>query len=960
MKRNILQFAICNLHFAIFAVLLSESPLLQAAKPPAVTSPISPQESLKHFVVSDGLVIELVASEPNVIDPIAIRFDENGRMWVVEMRDYPDNSVTGESARSILKVLDDRDADGFYETVAVVADDLRFATGVQPWKGGVFVTMAGKVAYLKDTTGDDKADVVETWYTGFSEKNQQLRANHPRLALDNHIYIANGLRGGEIVDAKQPGAKPVSISGMDFRFDPLTRRFEPVSGVGQFGLTFDDYNNRFVCSNRNPAMHVVLEDRDLKKNPLVSVTAVATDVAKSGAESRLFPVGKSWTTSNLHAGQFTAACGLEIFRGDALPPAYHGNIFVCDPTAHLVHREVMKPKGVTFTSTPAEKGVEFLASPDEWFSPVNLETGPDGALYVVDMYRAVIEHPEWMPTELRKRPDLLEGIDRGRIYRVVPKDFHRPDPPRLSEFVNEKLVETLAHPNAWWRETAARLLLERQDKSIKPQLRQMALDHKSQFARIHALRLLEGLKLLDEELLLHLLQDGDPRIVEQAIVSAQSRIAKSGELPKRIAGLAQHEDARVRFQALLTALPTPLAPTHSADRWEQDAMMIAAGKRGGTVLTTMLQNSDQLKANIEEPAQFIADLARLAAASKDDSQLAIAIKALVENPQYDRAGLASLLLEATRDGATLVELQTKLDETTRRKLNRAFDDARSVAADAKQPEAARVQAVNLLPFSSGAVETLTSLALEDASQAVRLRAIAALARHQQVDPWRQLLDGFSSETPAIQRGILDAALTNAECSRLFLKEIVSGRIKPTQVELTRANLLLQKLFAESMPKDREKALAEYHAVLKLTSDPARGQSVFQKHCAICHRINDIGIDVAPDISDSRERLPEQLLADIIQPNRAIDSNYFSYTVVTTDGLTHTGILTAETSTSVTLKQAEGKTITLPRNQIDDLHSDGISLMPDGLEKNISPQEMADLIAFIKNWRYLTELPAKAR
>src|SRR3954454_13458098 len=222
----------------------------------------SPKESLKQIVVDPSLKVELVASEPNITSPVAVRFDEDGRMWVVEMRDYPTGPTKQFPARSRVSVLTDKDGDGYYETATVFADDLPFATGVQPWKGGAFVTMAGKVAYMKDTNGDGKADVVETWYTGFMQGNQQLRANHPTLGLDNHIYIANGLLGGNVRDARWPHMRPVSISGRDFRFDPRNRAFEGASGVGQFGLTFDDYGNRFECTNRNPVIHIVLNDQN--------------------------------------------------------------------------------------------------------------------------------------------------------------------------------------------------------------------------------------------------------------------------------------------------------------------------------------------------------------------------------------------------------------------------------------------------------------------------------------------------------------------------------------------------------------------------------------------------------------------------------------------------------------------------------------------------------------------------
>jgi len=930
----------------------------------AVQSPVSPQESLDHIVVPKGLEVELVAHEPNVIDPVAIRFDENGRMWVVEMRDYPTAGTTGNYARSRISILSDRDGDGFFETSKVFADDLPYATGVQPWKGGVFVTMAGQVAYMKDTNGDDRADVVETWYTGFAEENTQLRASHPQLALDNHIYVANGLRGGTIVDAQRADASPVSISGMDFRFDPLTRKFEAVSGVGQFGLSFDDYGNRFVCSNRNPAIHVVLEDRHLKKNPLAAVSAVSHDVAKAGAESRIFPITRAWTTSNLHAGQFTAACGLRVYRGDALPGEYGGNLFVCDPTGHLVHRELMKPHGVTFTSSPAVEGVEFFASRDDWCCPVNLEVGPDGAMYVVDMYRAIIEHPEWMPTELRERPNLVAGNDQGRIYRVVPQTFTRPPAPRLSDKSNESLVELLAYPNAWWRETAARLLLERQDKSVGAALERMALEQDKHLARIHAMWLLEGLHLLSDNLLQRFLVDPNPRIVEQAIVASESRIGGGfSELRRYIAKLVRSDEPRVRFQALLVAMPLPLPPAHPADSWELDAMRIAAGSRGGTFLATVLNDPKSLRTNVADAEQFVVDLARLAASSPNKGERILALDALLASDDFGRVGLVEYLSEAVRRRRSVESIHGAVSKKMQIKLARAFELARSEAANFENAEDVRCGAVDLLAFDDTATDSIASLARSDGSQGVRLRAIAALTKKPDVAFWRALLRGFSGETPVVRGAILDGLLSNVDLTELLLHEIGNGCIKPMVIDATRISVLLNhkeprikdraaKLFADAVPRDREQALSEYRSTLSATADYANGREVFQKHCAACHEVGGIGVRFAPDISDSREKTAEQLLTDIIQPNRAIDSNYFSYTAIANDGRVHSGILAAETSTSVTLKQAEDKSVTLLRDDIEELRSDGVSFMPDGMEKNISPQEMADLIGFIKNWRYL--------
>jgi putative heme-binding domain-containing protein len=244
-----------------------------------------------------------------------------------------------------------------------------------------------------------------------------------------------------------------------------------------------------------------------------------------------------------------------------------------------------------------------------------------------------------------------------------------------------------------------------------------------------------------------------------------------------------------------------------------------------------------------------------------------------------------------------------------------------------------------------------------------LRAILALGNNQDLEPWRQLLASFVKATPAIQRAILHGMLSNPDRTSLLLDSIAAGEITPTVVDPAHVKQLLnskdpalksraEKLLASAVPADREKALAQYRPILELKADASHGRAVFEKRCSVCHRIGSIGVQFAPDISDSRERTPIQLLTDILQPNRAIDSNYFSYTAITADGRVHTGVLAAETSTSITLKQQEGKSETIRRDEIEDLHSDGVSFMPEGLEKDIPPQDMADLISFVKNWRYL--------
>src|SRR5262249_52947111 len=284
---------------------------------------------------------------------------------------------------------------------------------------------------------------------------------------DAGYYSPTGPRGGQVTRHGNPDAKPINPAGMDFRFDMINDRAEAISGLGQYGNTFDDWGNRFVCDNRHHLRHIVIENRYLKRNPHLAAPGVVEDISvlEDGPLSsggKIYPVSSNGTTSNLHEGRFTAACGVYIYRETLLPKLYHGAAFTCDPTGNLVHAETMEQHGATFRSKPIFKEKEFLASPDDWFRPVVLTPGPDGALYVVDMYRAGIEHPEFMAPELQKRPDLTLGRDKGRIWRIVPEDAKGRQSSDVKHRMdwNSKLEIHLGDRNAWWRATAQRLKLQ--------------------------------------------------------------------------------------------------------------------------------------------------------------------------------------------------------------------------------------------------------------------------------------------------------------------------------------------------------------------------------------------------------------------------------------------------------------------------------------------------------------------
>ena len=970
-----------------------------AVQPPAVKSPLSVDEALKSFVLaSPDLKMELVAGEPDVIAPVAIAFGDDLALWVVEMRDYPYGPKPGsnEKPKSRIKRLLDLNKDGRYESVTVFADELLFATGVLPWMDGVIVTLAGEIAFFADRDGDGKAEVKESWFTGFDQGNSQLRANHPTLGPDGWVYVANGLRGGTVVAAKpewKVKGQPLPLAGFDFRFNPLTGEYGAVSGHGQFGLCFDDYGNRFVCSNRNPVQHVVLEDHFVKRNPFLAVKKTVHDVAAFAEHSKLYPISRTWTTSLLHDHQFTAACGVQIYRGDALPPEYKGNAFTCDPTGNLIHREVMIPLGATFTSHPGEQGQEFLASPDSWFRPVNLANGPDGALYVVDMYRAVIEHPDWMPPELKTRKDLNDGGDRGRIWRITSVE-----PPSLQERPHEAikaltlldLIELLEHRNAWHRETASRLLLERNPDEVLAALKQNWKQNRLTRSRLHVLWLLKSLdpRLTPAILAWSETENRDARVREQVVAAIGENLDEL--LSDETVDLASDEtDDRVRFRMALDLTG------RSADDHQARASLVRLLRRGATdpwlrvavgtmkteppeaLLAELLADWMSLDKPVAGADELVEELSAIIGRQVAPTASRTIFQPLVTFAPagWDKdtawnvrlAGLRGLTDGISRRGQSLQAHLDPLGEDERRGVDELIASAREVLGSANQSESRRLAVIKTLQFVKRPeiVQSLLSLATSSAEISLRLAALDALASHHDASVGPKLLAVLNSQTPQLRRAILDVLLADEASTDSLLSDLEQGTVKPNELDATRQARLTkhknaalrsraEKLFAANVSPDRAAVVTAYQPALEKKGDVARGRAVFEKNCVTCHRVAGLGVNVGPDVADTYNKTPAYLLTNILDPNRAVDANYFGYALVTNQGKIYTGLVKAETASSITIRLPEGKEETILRADVDELKSSGLSLMPVGVEKTITVDQMADLIAFLKNWRYLED------
>ena len=470
---------------------------------------LSPEAALASMRVPSGYRAELVAAEPLVMDPVAFDWGPDGRLWVVEMGDYPNGATWDKPGDPLdtpggrIKVLTDTDGDGDYDEATTFLDGLSYPTGVKVWDKGILVTAAPEIFYAEDGDGDGKADKREVWYEGFAKSNQQHRVNGLAWGLDNWLHVANGDGGGVILSEET--REEVDIRGFDLRINPFTKEHQPLNGRTQCGRFRDDWDNWFGCDNSNPLWHVPYPWHLLRRNPDVALPRAYVDVPKEPGAAPVYPVSPTMERFNDfdRANRFTSACGPTIYRDVLLGDGVYGNAFICEPVHNLVCRQVLEPKGATFVSDrhPDERDSEFFASTDPWSRPVSVRTGPDGGLWIADMYRFVIEHPEWIPLKWQKTLDLRAGAEMGRIYRIVPDTTESPRIPILEGLGDAALVAQLDSPNGAVRDLAHQMLLWRRPPGAVPVLKAMVGEGVRPTARVHAICVLDGLGELDAETL---------------------------------------------------------------------------------------------------------------------------------------------------------------------------------------------------------------------------------------------------------------------------------------------------------------------------------------------------------------------------------------------------------------------------------------------------------------------------
>ncbi len=948
-----------------------------AADPEIRETPLSPDEELATFELADKrLTVDLVAAEPQIDSPVAICWDADARMYVAEMIDYPTGPPAGR-----ISVLEDRDQDGRYEHATVFAQGLPFPNGVLAARGGLFVTAAPDLLFLRDTNGDGVADKKTVVFTGFGEGNQQLRANGLTWGLDGWIYGANGRSDGAVRRPHDPPEKAVSIRGCDFRFTPDGKRFEATSGQSQFGQASDDWGNRFLSWNTIPIRQALFDRGLVDRNPRLATFAVR-DIADPSDTGQVYPISPRPKTFNRERTDFfNALSGMTLYRGDALGRDYADSAFMGESLTNLVHRRALMTEGATFVSRRGEHDREFLASTDPWFHPVFLTTGPDGALYLVDFYRRWVEHPAFVAESLRGDVDWRQGAGHGRIWKISRRENTWPPrpQPKLSTAPTRDLVNQLESLNGWRRDTAHRLLVERSDAQAAPILRALITSSRLPQAKVHALSILDATGQLDDGLLVRGMEDGEAHVRQVAMRLATPRLAASPALREALLGMADFPSPLVRFQLALAlagiegpdkiAALVRLADLETRDETIGVAIIGSLGSSAGGFLMELIKQHPNWRRNpTADQMYLLREAAAVVANGKDDRQLAASFQAIAPRQSAgagpgDLAVLTGFAQGIADRGYSLRALLAEPPDGLKPHvpaINLLLEAARTLALkenESLEHRLAAVEVLGLCDAKSGPV----LLELLDPLHAQPLQSAAATALAQtDAATAEKMFDRWSELTIATRRALVNAALRSPATIAALLAAIEKEQVLARELDPTARDALLavrdtaleprikELLESQAAGRNRDEVVARFTAALEKDGDRTRGAALFEKHCLVCHTVQTRGSRVGPDLSGVGARPKETLLVDLFDPSKQVTPEYVAYTLLTREGQVMSGVLVSETPTSVTLRRAEGAQDFIRRDQIEELRATGKSLMPEGLEQDLNESEVADLLSFLSD------------
>jgi putative membrane-bound dehydrogenase-like protein len=941
------------------------SGLLQAAQTPTLTtnlarpSPAVPRTNLvSEFQVKRGFRIELVASSPMVCAPAAMAFDEGGRLFVAEMRDYPDKrDKTPRLGR--VRMLQDTDGDGLYDSSTVYADELPAPSAVFCYGGGVFVVAVPELLFFKDTAKNGVADVRRVVASGFGEPGPVVSGfnlpNNLNWGWDNRIHAASGEFGGKLIIAA--GGEPLIVGNNGFSFDPVTGNVALEAGAADSGCTFDSRGRKFICDAAHPLRAVMFSKADADRNMFAAIPMPVAEGVSSATPLYRFSIAPTNAARavNVGAAGFTSviadswrqARGCVIYRGTAFPSNYYDHAFIPDTQARVIHHAILRDNGFETVAerAPDESNTEFVMSRDPSFHPYQIINGPDGGLYVAD---------------------IMNGGDSGRILRILADTVRVAKPQTITNTVRD-LVVTLANPNSWHRETAARLLIERHDPSAGPLLLSMLNYSRLPYARLQALGVLDGLGALTEAALLRGLSDMDESVRERA-VSLTPKVARSGavgdDVWTRLKILAADPSPRVRYQLCLTLgqinrseRAQVLAGLHSRlpeNPWMQAAMLTAASFGAGDLLVAL--NSAAGWSDTSDPGI----MARLA--------LGIGMQGRQEEVQQVMDFALNSGLSRQRMFSVLAGLGEGLHRAgvalsavdPQNRLQGLYDDCLTVTLTDTLPDAERIAALRFrayTPYADAASGDILQLLFGTGqSEAIQFTALDTLGRYANPGVPQRIFQRWPELTPRVRTRAIDALLSRGDWIESALSAIESGQVPVSDLSSPQMDLLRnwpeQRLAQRAahmlgaVAIHRPEVMARFSPATRQSGSRERGRDLFTAKCLGCHKPSNgrepISLDIAYVKSWSRDRL----LTAIIEPNAEVRAQWAPYFVQTQQGEVWTGVFADDSPATLTLLVPGREAVVLPRGNIHYMHLQTWSLMPAGLETGMSQQDMADLLEYL--------------
>ncbi len=943
---------------------------------------LSPAEAMGKMQLPGGFRVTLVASEPEVVNPTAFTFDDQGRIWVTESVEYPRESAG--VGRDKVIVLESTRHDGRFDKVTTYKEGLNIPAGVAVGNGGGFVTNSPEVLFLQDSAGSGKADRQNVILSGFGRYDRHELPNSLTWGPDGWLYGMNGVFNEAKVE--HDGVVDDFTCAI-WRWHPKTHKFELFAqGTSNpWGLDFNRQGDWFVsCCVIDHLFHMTQSGYYLR-------------------QGGPYPAQTHWLPSiTKQQHQMAAYAGLCIYDADQFPEQYRGALIMGNLHGSALNADTLTRNGATYAQ---HNGPDFLQANDTWFMPVSQKVGPDGCVYFIDWYDRYHCYQD-----AGRDP---QGVDRlkGRIYRISYGD-----PPVVPAFDLQKmssaeLIKLLGHPNVWWRRQAQRVLNEKFDDRLIPQLQQMALDTADTTpAHMHALWLLVSQHQLEGGFHQKVLGSADAATRNWGVRGIGEMQTASEEIYRKLEGMVNDPSADVRVQVAVAAgrlqkpegLPIELAMLRNGENAKDpliptivyNNILPLIPKRGAEILEMVEKDpaiqknfgdtvgrwiADAVNALNRSPAQIVAglegalpgsidDLRRAAVERKTRSELVSVVDAFnTLGVKSDEAG--KLFSAGTRErivqiatGRTGARVPATIIALWWRNP-KAMEAARAIIADPKAEAPVRSEFVRALGQQKDPanVDAFASLVADnDAPILIRQNAVNALGAMNDAKAAGALLGRFESLPPDLRPMVVNAMVLSKASAGALLDAIKAKSIAQSNMNENHARTISElgdselgmklsavwgKVGTERDPA-RAKLVAEYKTLFQSRGgDAGRGWKVFENKCAQCHTIYGHGGNVGPDLTGVGRDNLDLLLSNVLDPSLVIGKPYYVYVARLKDGTVFNGLLVEDSPKEIVLKEPTG-THVVPRDQLSKLVQQNISMMPEGLEQTMSKEEFCDLIAFL--------------